>query len=323
MHEPFFSWSLPNSTVFQVFTPGGDGVRFRFAPFSAKHPILDMRGSVREVSPSELHASLGDLGSCVYESTSSIQHQNKVAQAVKKILNGELDKVVLSTLNVIPGEVDPFELVRHLRTSHPGALVYIVAHPLTGCWIGATPEPLVVGHNGAYETVSLAGTRVHELGIHPWGQKESLEQSIVTDYIKAQLAKAKVSELRIQRPETVRYGNLEHLRSTLTFRSLNVDRVVKYLHPTPAVCGVPMGAARLQIGILEDHDRKYYTGYIHIEEGNSVNCFVNLRCMEVFNDALAIYTGGGITAESDPVDEWRETRDKMRALLNGFTEIPA
>jgi isochorismate synthase len=323
MHDSFFCWSLPNSETFHVFTPGGEGVRFRFAPFSGKHPSLDFTGTVREVARNELHGSIGTLPRCEYQSTSSSKHQQNVAEAVKKIFNGELDKVVLSTLNVLPCSVDPFELIKHLRHSHPGALVYLVSHPLTGCWAGATPEPLVVGQAGEFETVSLAGTRVHELGVHPWGQKESLEQSIVTDYIKKQLRKADVTDLKIQRPETIRYGNLEHLRSTLRFKSMNIDRVIGALHPTPAVCGVPMGAARLQIGVLEDHDRKYYTGYVHIERSGAVNCFVNLRCMEIFSDAIAVYSGGGITAESDPNDEWRETRDKIRALLNGFTEIPA
>lgn len=323
MDDSFFCWSLPGSSSFHVLIPGGEGVRFRFAPFSGQNPTLDFTGNVHETDANSLAADFSDLGDCAYSSTTSASFQNNVAEAIKRIYEGELEKVVLSALTVLPCEVNPLELIKHLRASHPNALVYLVKHPLTGCWVGATPEPLVVGKAGQYQTVSLAGTRVHELGVHPWGQKESLEQSIVTDYIKKQLWQTGVTDLRIQRPETVRYGNLEHLRSTLSFRSLTIDRVIDALHPTPAVCGVPVGAARQVIAQLESHDRGYYTGYISITQGDQVNCFVNLRCMEVFTNALAIYTGGGITAESDPSDEWRETRDKIRALLNGYTEIPA
>lgn len=323
MDDSFFCWSLPGSTTFQVLIPGREGVRFRFAPFSGQHPTLDFTGEVIETDADALTADFTDLAGCTYTGTTAHAFQGSVAEAVKKIYAGELDKVVLSTLTVIPGAENPINLLKHLRRSHPGALVYLVKHPLTGCWIGATPEPLVTGKNGQYQTVSLAGTRRHEIGVHPWGQKESLEQSIVTDYIKNQLRQTGVSDLKIQRPETVRYGNLEHLRSTLTFRTLTVDRVIDALHPTPAVCGVPVGTARQEIALLEAHDRGYYTGYINITQGDEVACFVNLRCMEVFTDAIAVYTGGGITAESDPIDEWRETRDKIRALLSGFTEIPA
>ena len=44
--------------------------------------------------------------------------------------------------------------------------------------------------------------------------------------------------------------------------------------------------------------------------------FVNLRTMEVFDDALRLYVGGGITPLSDPETEWQETCQKADTLLN-------
>ena len=38
--------------------------------------------------------------------------------------------------------------------------------------------------------------------------------------------------------------------------------------------------------------------------------------MEVFQQAVCLYVGGGITAGSDPDKEWEETELKSRTLLD-------
>jgi isochorismate synthase len=46
--------------------------------------------------------------------------------------------------------------------------------------------------------------------------------------------------------------------------------------------------------------------------------FVNLRCMQVFEDHFELHVGGGIVEGSIPDDEWRETEmkaDVLRSLL--------
>ena len=42
---------------------------------------------------------------------------------------------------------------------------------------------------------------------------------------------------------------------------------------------------------------------------------MNLRCMKVTPDYISLYIGGGITLESDPAEEWNETRLKALSLL--------
>ena len=43
--------------------------------------------------------------------------------------------------------------------------------------------------------------------------------------------------------------------------------------------------------------------------------FVNLRCMQLLKDKVAIYVGGGITGESSPESEWQETALKSNTML--------
>jgi isochorismate synthase len=67
---------------------------------------------------------------------------------------------------------------------------------------------------------------------------------------------------------------------------------------------------------LEGHERSLYAGVIGLVNEHSSNLFVNLRCAQVFNDAVTLYLGGGHTEDSDANAEWEETENKARTLLN-------
>jgi len=91
---------------------------------------------------------------------------------------------------------------------------------------------------------------------------------------------------------------------------------VEALHPTPAVAGQPKEDAIRFIKELEPHDREYYTGFLGpINKDREIDLFVNLRCAKITPTSLSLYVGGGITLDSDPADEWDETRWKAESLL--------
>lgn len=319
-----FIWSLPKEDNFFTILPADKGdTRVLIAGFSPDATPVTLEGrqvsaELSELYLDELECSTHD-GAC----TSEVEYLNGAKTAIQAIRTTPLDKVVLSTTTFVEAQYNVQELLQHLRMSHPNAFVYLLHHPELGFWVGATPEPLVRGSGSQFTTVSLAGTRVKEQGIVPWGQKESLEQSIVTDYIRERLSGAGAKNIRISRPETLPYGSIEHLCSTIRFESAQVEKVIEALHPTPAVCGTPTEVAFPLIQTIEKHQRSLYTGYIGlVSSKQEVNVFVNLRCMQLFKNGILAYTGGGLTLESDPIDEWRETRNKLRALLNGFIATP-
>ncbi len=173
---------------------------------------------------------------------------------------------------------------------------------------------------GVLSTMSLAGTLQRESGKKPsWGSKEREEQQMVTDYISEVLTGEGITVERSE-VETVEAGNLWHLRTTLSGLATaeQVVSAVKALHPTPAVCGIPLQEARDFISHNEGYSRKYYTGFLgelHRGKGRETRLFVNLRCMEYLGDKARIYIGGGITSSSDPSKEWDETRAKSKTIL--------
>jgi isochorismate synthase len=93
--------------------------------------------------------------------------------------------------------------------------------------------------------------------------------------------------------------------------------MLKLLHPTSAVCGMPMEKSLAFLRAHEGYDREYYSGYLGpVRINNESQLFVNLRCMQVSSGRARLYAGGGVLGESDPEKEWQETELKMNTLLS-------
>ena len=116
-------------------------------------------------------------------------------------------------------------------------------------------------------------------------------------------------------------GNIKHLRNDFkaVINRHNISDLIKELHPTPAVCGVPKEQCSEIIKNNEKYNRAFYAGYIQTEQDNEITCFVNLRCAQLFRNGILLYAGGGITALSEPEKEWKETEMKADAVLQRLT----
>ena len=184
--------------------------------------------------------------------------------------------------------------------------------------MGASPELLIKKESAEYKTVSLAGTRTENT---PWTNKEIQEQQVVTDYI-TEIIRPFSNFYEISKPYDLQAGKVIHLKSDITFslkQKFDLWSLLKQLNPTPAVCGIPMLKAKQLIAKLENHDRELYTGFIGpmgINNHNSI--FVNLRNMKICRNYLALFLGGGIMGDSNPIDEWEETENKSTTLLSNL-----
>ena len=145
-------------------------------------------------------------------------------------------------------------------------------------------------------------------------QKEIDEQQIVTDYIVNNL-KSSVDNLNIGEVETVKAGSLLHLKTKITgkLNTQNSKLITSILHPTPAVCGMPLAISKQFILENENYKRSFYTGFLgEINLNNKTELFVNLRCMEIQENKASIYIGGGITKDSNPEKEWEKPLQKLK-----------
>jgi len=256
-----------------------------------------------------------------FPNTSKKGYELMVENAVKTIKNTSLEKVVLSRKQSVVRRFDDLKTVEKLLDTYPLANCYFLYHPKVGRWMGATPETLLSYKNGVLKTMSLAGTK---RGDNPeeihWGIKEMEEQKLVTDFIVAALKSAGTQEVIAGEKEMVKAGNLFHLKTSITAKThfQNLENCVRELHPTPAVCGLPRGKAYEYILKHENYDRSFYTGYLGWNDPvqQSADYFVNLRCMELHDDRIDLFAGGGITALSNPADEFEEVQNKLMTMAS-------
>ena len=260
------------------------------------------------------------------KTTTSEEFIGNVNKAVSAMKAAEFQKVVLSKLRVeqLPDDFQPEQFFLTLCRKYPHAFVYIMQLPEVGCWIGATPEPLLTIENGTVKTVSLAGTQVGtelETEDYHWSSKEIEEQGIVTNFIEQTLRSLHIADITRLGPENYRAANLIHLKTAFEFPQAHIQNrfsdLLKALHPTPSVGGLPKDEARNFILTNEQHDRGYYTGFfgpVNINEKSAV--YVNLRCLQLFDNNFVLYSGAGITSSSVAEKEWEETDNKMLTLMN-------
>lgn len=257
----------------------------------------------------------------------SINKENYISDlqyGIKQLQQNKLSKFIYSRVKTIEN-TDNLDLTKYLfslNKKHQSAFISLIHHKNTGIWLGATPETLLSWKNSTVTTMSLAGTQPI-LDKNPvWSEKEIEEQAYVTDYIKTTFDNSNILT-SISQPKTVKAGPVYHIKTDIESQNIldysEALNLAKKLHPTPAICGVPVKEAKKMIDSLEKHDRKYYAGYLgFIEPGKELQLFVNLRCMQVFTNSLALYLGGGITAKSNAEKEWEETNFKGETLIEGL-----
>lgn len=291
---------------------------FVFAPFewSADCPIFILPDK-QEVSLTDMshrqHKGLEMAGHCATRES----YIHKLGLLLQRI-GSEMPKVVLSRCQWFSQFRMPDGplLFGTLCDEYPEAFVYQVYIPQIGYWSGASPELLFSANGNVGSTVALAGTQP-ACNVN-WSQKEKTEQQLVARHIREVLKNNNV-EFRQSETYTAKTGPLAHLRTDFDLDISNirgrVGAFVASLHPTPAICGLPVSMARQALKEIEGYSRQYYSGFVGPISQSESMLYVNIRCFQAFDDGMLIYAGGGITADSNPENEWVETELKLANLL--------
>lgn len=304
---------------------------FILAPFSEALPLLWLEAEqISEFNADTVPVDLirsypeNQINDTETETISENEYKNQVEKVTTLIRNGVAGKVVLSRSITIPiaKDFNAMQLFSLLCNLYKDAFAYLVFIPGTAVWAGATPETLLRYHDRRLSTMALAGTRSSEVS-GEWGKKDKEEHAFVVDFIYEKLKIAGCKTIEISDAYTTNAGKVAHLRTD--FEAVcdkeKIPEIIRHLHPTPAVCGWPSDQALEIIRDTEKHDREYYTGYLGPVGTESADLFVNLRCMQIFADNAIIYTGGGLTADSDPESEWNETVLKSTTLLSAIEKM--
>ncbi|MFV0540003.1 MAG: chorismate-binding protein [Aestuariibaculum sp.] len=343
--RPFVAYRKPNDILVNAILQQNDNIYiaeqftekgFVFSPFDDNGQTVLIPLSVSESFKfryqTENHPK-EEIKASKIDEVSKSNHIDLVNNGISAIKNDEFKKVVLSRKESVSlSKNNPLSIFKRLLNSYPKAFVYCWYHPKVGLWLGATPETLVKIEGKQFSVMALAGTQEYQGTLNVlWQDKEKQEQQFVTDFIVENLENV-VGNIKISNTETVRAGNLVHLKTIISARlnpKATLKDVVFKLHPTPAVCGYPKAITKQFILKNEGYNREFYSGFLgelnfetiktprlgkrNIENRayaistKSTQLYVNLRCMQLQGNQAFIYVGGGITEHSNAESEWWET----------------
>lgn len=305
--EPFLLCRLPGERILRRFdfserTPGGlkfCSAAVRFWPGTTSRTM--------EVCP---------------ESTPEDKYLSDIA-GLKETLKATHGKTVIC--RQICGEHLSFDIEKTARAYFdlfPDMFCFLFYHPATKWWMGASPELLLESTSATTaQTRALAGTRPADDG-DGWSDKNIAEHKFVVNDITARLGEIEPHvSVTAQKPYPLDYGDIQHLCTPISIVAegrLPFDAIVRAIHPTPAVCGYPRQDAEARIGAMESWPRLCYGGYIILPTDCGNLAYVILRCVHFDGRRWAIYTGSGITGDSDARDEWNETAAKAAPLVRIF-----
>ena len=351
---PFVVYRKPNETkvsgVLQktedlIFTKKFTEKGFIFSPFDDAEKTVLMPLEASDViaipGPFDIAEETGIQSVQKSISTDSKSfHINLIKKGVEAIQNNQFKKVVLSRIESVRiSETNPISTFKKLLNKYASAFVYCWYHPKVGLWLGATPETLIKIEGTQFSIMALAGTQDYKGSLDVvWKDKEKQEQKFVTDFIVDSLQNT-VEYLKISDIETVKAGNLLHLKTMISARlkpNSSLKDIITRIHPTPAVCGLPKPESKQFIIKNEDYNREFYTGFLgelnldiikaprsgkrNIENRayaitkKSTQLYVNLRCMQIKDNKAIIYVGGGVTKSSNAESEWEETVSKSQVI---------
>ena len=195
------------------------------------------------------------------------------------------------------------------------SMVSLVYTPQSGRWMGITPEVLLKGGNGMFHTMVLAGTKKDEET--EWDRKNQMEHQTVVRYLEETFRQGGIPFTKGTR-YTRRAGHLFHLCTEFSLSptpAYHTSDLIRLIHPTPAVCGMPQENALRLILSKEKCERNYYSGYlgpINMPEGTHI--YVNLRCANIHRYKTLYYGGGGLNQFSELEKEQQEILHKINVL---------
>lgn len=324
----FVAYSLPGETSIQLQLneenlPKASAFRFVIHPFIRHSIPTTFINSTKVLQDEEFSFSTNQKSNI--KATKEVDYFKSADKLLKNITNQECSKIVLSRLKRYDIDQQNYvALFQSLVELYPKTFCYFFNIPGRGSWIGASPEILLESTNQGFRTVALAGTQAAMIDDSTkvvWGEKEKEEQQIIVDYVSEKLGDRQI-EYQLNGPYSSRAGQMYHLKSVFeSSEVIDPVEVALALHPGPAISGYPVDKALDFIDKNESHDRAYYCGFLGPVSDTETSLFINLRCMQVFSDAVYLYIGGGFTKDSSVQAEWDETELKSRTLLNVVEQV--
>jgi menaquinone-specific isochorismate synthase len=255
-----------------------------------------------------------------------------VAEAVQEIKTTDLDKIVLARELRLGFErsIDSGKVLEQLIAEQP--LSYIFSLEAGGdCFVGATPERLIKKQGNEVFSTCLAGSMrrgkdeqedvcLGEELLHD--QKNLQEHQYVVSMISNAFDSVCEKVMVPAGPTLMKNRHIQHLYTPvrgISKEGVTIFEFVEYLHPTPAMGGLPKEKAVVRIRELEGLERGFYAGPLGwVDTYGNGEFAVGIRSALIQNNEASLFAGCGVVEDSTPESEFRETGIKFNPMLSAL-----
>jgi para-aminobenzoate synthetase component 1 len=249
------------------------------------------------------------------------------------IFAGDIFQANLSQRFEAPLRESPWSFYARLRSRNAAPFAAFFETPDASV-ISASPERFLrVDRNGFVETRPIKGTRPRGVGPEhdaalaqalAESAKDRAENLMIVDLMRNDLS-------RVCAPRTVRvselfslerYATVHHLVSTVVGQlepGHDALHLLRAAFPGGSITGAPKLRAMEIIAELEPSQRSVYCGSIgYWSLTGELDTSIAIRTAVARHGRVYFGAGGGIVADSDAEQEYRETLDKARALIDAL-----
>lgn len=227
--------------------------------------------------------------------------------------------------------LDQAQLLRDLNLKQPKS--YHIAFKREGnLFVSATPERLVSVDAHVFATAAVAGSTPRGKNA---AEDKVLGEALIADDKNREEHALVVNEIsqRLTNIATVTWADtpimlqtpqIQHLYTPITGAlkdGRHILDVMKALHPTPALGGVPREWAMQTIKAVEAQPRGLFAAPFGVVWPDGDGEFaIGIRAMVVAGNTATLFAGAGILAASDAQQEWAEINLKMTPMLELIKE---
>ena len=268
----------------------------------------------------------------VKSNTSKNKFLAMVNKAKKYIKLGDIFQVVLSQRFEAKLTKKPLEIYKKLRVTNPSPFMFYFNFNDFQI-IGASPEILVRLRDNKITVRPIAGTRprgknkkedlFYEKDLLK-DKKELSEHLMLLDLGRNDAGKvSKINTVKVTESFIIeRYSHVMHIVSNVVGEYNKKFSKFKSLlagFPAGTVSGAPKIRAMEIIDELETSKRKVYAGGIgYFSANGEFDTCIALRTAVAKNKKFYVQAGAGIVADSKPINEYDETVNKAKALINAL-----
>ncbi|WP_027964116.1 anthranilate synthase component I [Halalkalibacillus halophilus] len=265
-----------------------------------------------------------------YQSNMSPEdYEQLVHKARHHIEEGDIFQVVLSQRLSSPYKGDPFSFYRKLRKVNPSPYMFYIDFE-DYVVLGASPESLIKVDGKNVTTNPIAGTRKR-------GENEAADQMLAKELLEDEKEIAEHQMLvdlgrndlgRISIPGSIqlskymlieRYRTVMHIvsevKGVLDESCQPIDALIACL-PAGTVSGAPKIRAMQLINEMEQTKRGVYSGAVgYLGLNGNLDLALAIRTMVLKDGVAHVQAGAGVVYDSIPRNEFEETLQKAKSLL--------